>query len=680
MDHPRSKLPAVLAILFCIALLGGVGVLLWKTLPEKQQPQQAETIQTDSVFSSEQTAVEPEREAPYEGELPEQAEAAQPEQPDSEQPSEPAADPAAPDDTPVTDAQKTAQATLASMTEDEKLWQLFFVTPEAITNVNTATVAGEATKNALAQYPVGGIVYFAKNLEDRAQAAALLANTQSYAKIPLFLGVDEEGGTVSRIGANEALGGTKVADMRSFGQSADPAQVYAAGQTLAANLTGLGFNLDFAPDCDVVSGVDSVIGSRSFGSDPELCASLAGVIDADTGEEVLFGDDFTVDDIIWTGPQPTLREEGARAGVADCRPLAALADYLAAAIRLGRRIHYLPPYRGETKLQLSALLGIAPALLHDYKSVDLMFAVAEMREVKSAEEVAQMEDAFHIGYAMHTTAMRMCRAGVVEREIAGAIEGVAKSMGLGVSFPSIVSQHGETLHNLNSEGVLADGRLLLVDAGGENRMNYCSDHTRTYPVSGRFTAQQREIYDIVLACHDHIARIVRPGMMYMQEVHLEAYRKLAEGLVGVGLLKGSADDAVAAGAMYLFMPHGLGHGLGMDVHDCENIGERSFDYSLVAERAAQSATCLHRATWRLRPGTILSDEPGIYFIPALVDKCEAEGKFRGIVDYDLLRSRYLDFGGIRIEDDLLVTDTGCRILGDRTIPVTVEELEAVVGR
>ena len=274
MDHPRSKLPAVLAILFCIALLGGVGVLLWKTLPEKQQPQQAETIQTDSVFSSEQTAVEPEREAPYEGELPEQAEAAQPEQPDSEQPSEPAA----PDDTPVTDAQKTAQATLASMTEDEKLWQLFFVTPEAITNVNTATVAGEATKNALAQYPVGGIVYFAKNLEDRAQAAALLANTQSYAKIPLFLGVDEEGGTVSRIGANEALGGTKVADMRSFGQSADPAQVYAAGQTLAANLTGLGFNLDFAPDCDVVSGVDSVIGSRSFGSDPELCASLAGVI------------------------------------------------------------------------------------------------------------------------------------------------------------------------------------------------------------------------------------------------------------------------------------------------------------------------------------------------------------------------------------------------------------------
>ena len=406
--------------------------------------------------------------------------------------------------------------------------------------------------------------------------------------------------------------------------------------------------------------------------------SLAGVIDADTGEEVLFGDDFTVDDIIWTGPQPTLREEGARAGVADCRPLAALADYLAAAIRLGRRIHYLPPYRGETKLQLSALLGIAPALLHDYKSVDLMFAVAEMREVKSAEEVAQMEDAFHIGYAMHTTAMRMCRAGVVEREIAGAIEGVAKSMGLGVSFPSIVSQHGETLHNLNADGVLTDGRLLLCDAGAESVEGYCSDHTRTYPVSGRFTPQQREIYDIVLAAHDHVARIVGPHMMYT-EVHNAAYLTLAEGLVGVGLLKGSAADAVASGAMTMLMPHGLGHGLGMDVHDCEAMGERSFDFSQIRERAAASGTCIYRAAWRLEPGTVMTDEPGLYFIPALIDKCRAEGKYQGIVDYDALEA-YRDFGGIRIEDDILVTEEGSRILGDRKIPITAEELEAVVGK
>ena len=277
MDHPRSQLPAVLAVLFCIALLAGVGVLLWKTLPEKQKPEQAETIQTDGVFSSEPTTVEPEREAPYEGELPDQVEAAQPETPDEQQP-ESTENPEVPDNMTVSGAQQTAQALLDTMTDEEKLWQLFFVTPEAITNVNTATVAGEATKKALAQYPVGGIVYFAKNLEDREQTVALLENTQSYAKIPLFLGVDEEGGTVSRVGSNPDMGVPSVGDMRSLGKSQDPAAVYAAGQDIGGGLHALGFNLDFAPVADVAQGADSVIGSRSFGSDAELCASLAGVI------------------------------------------------------------------------------------------------------------------------------------------------------------------------------------------------------------------------------------------------------------------------------------------------------------------------------------------------------------------------------------------------------------------
>ena len=277
MDHPRSQLPAVLAVLFCIALLAGVGVLLWKTLPEKQKPEQAETIQTDGVFSSEPTTVEPEREAPYEGELPDQVEAAQPETPDEQHP-ESTENPEVPDNMTVSGAQQTAQALLDTMTDEEKLWQLFFVTPEAITNVNTATVAGEATKKALAQYPVGGIVYFAKNLEDREQTVALLENTQSYAKIPLFLGVDEEGGTVSRVGSNPDMGVPSVGDMRSLGKSQDPAAVYAAGQDIGGGLHALGFNLDFAPVADVAQGADSVIGSRSFGSDAELCASLAGVI------------------------------------------------------------------------------------------------------------------------------------------------------------------------------------------------------------------------------------------------------------------------------------------------------------------------------------------------------------------------------------------------------------------
>ena len=406
--------------------------------------------------------------------------------------------------------------------------------------------------------------------------------------------------------------------------------------------------------------------------------ALVGVIDADSGEEALYGDDFTVEDIIWTGPQPTLRELGAEVGVATTFPTSALEARLRKAIAQGRRIHFLPPYRGETKLQLAALLGIDAAALHAYKSVDLMFAVAEMRERKSAEEIAELEKSFEIGYEMHTTAMRMCRAGVVEREIAGAIEGVAKSRGLGVSFPSIVSQHGETLHNLNCDGVLENGRLLLCDAGAEGLSYYVSDHTRTYPVSGKFTERQKDIYSIVLEAHDRVAGLVRPHMMYT-EVHRAAYTILAEGLVRLGLMHGSAEDAVEAGAMTLFMPHGLGHGIGLDVHDCEAMGERSFDFGSIAERAAQSATCIYRAAWRLEAGTVLSDEPGIYFIPALIDKCRAEGLYKGVVDYDALEA-YRDFGGIRIEDDLLVTETGCRMLGDRKIPVTIDELEAVVGR
>ena len=216
---------------------------------------------------------------------------------------------------------------------------------------------------------------------------------------------------------------------------------------------------------------------------------------------------------------------------------------------------------------------------------------------------------------------------------------------------------------------------ILRSAAGETVEGYCSDHTRTYPVSGRFTQKQKDIYNIVLAAHDHVARIVKPHMMYT-EVHNAAYMTLAEGLVGLGLLKGPAADAVAAGAMTMLMPHGLGHGLGMDVHDCEAMGERSFDYGSIAERAAESGTCVYRAAWRIEPGTVMTDEPGLYFIPALIDKCRAEGKYKGIVDYDALEA-YRDFGGIRIEDDILVTESGSRIIGDRKIPVTVEELEGL---
>ncbi|MBE6175967.1 MAG: M24 family metallopeptidase [Rikenellaceae bacterium] len=406
--------------------------------------------------------------------------------------------------------------------------------------------------------------------------------------------------------------------------------------------------------------------------------SMMGVIDAESGEAMLFGDDFTVEDIIWTGPMPTIAEQGAEVGVERTFPLAEVRTLLRKAIEQNRPVHYLPPYRAELKISLAELLGIRLDMLHERKSLDLMFAVAEMREKKSAEEVEALERAFKIGYQMHITAMRMCRPGVVEREIAGRLEGIAKSYGQGVSFPTIVTQHGEILHNHNHDGVLEAGRLLLVDGGGESVEGYCSDHTRTYPVSGKFTDLQRDIYNIVLRAHGEVKDLIKPGMMY-NDIHRAAYLSLADGLKGMGLIKSTPEDAVAAGALYLFMPHGLGHGMGMDVHDLENIGERSFDFTTVAERAAASATCIHRSTWRVEPGTVMSDEPGIYFIPALIDKCRAEGKFAGIVDYDALDA-YRTFGGIRIEDDVLVTETGSRFIGDKLLPLSVEELEAVVGK
>ena len=404
--------------------------------------------------------------------------------------------------------------------------------------------------------------------------------------------------------------------------------------------------------------------------------SLIGLIDAESGEAMLFGDDFTVEDIIWTGPMPTIAEQGAEVGVEKAFPLNDIRVVLRK--EQNRPVHYLPPYRAELKISVAEMLGIRLDMLHERKSLDLMFSVAEMREKKSAEEIEALERAFKIGYQMHMTAMRMCRPGVVEREIAGRVEGIAKSYGQGVSFPTIVTQHGEILHNHNHDGVLESGRLLLVDGGGESVEGYCSDHTRTYPVNGKFTDVQKEIYNIVLRAHGEVKDMIKPGTMYT-DIHRASYLSLAEGLKGVGLIKSTAEDAVDAGAMYMFMPHGLGHGMGMDVHDLENIGERSFDFSTVADRAAKSATCIHRGSWRVESGTVMSDEPGIYFIPALIDKCRAEGKFNGIVDFDKLDA-FRNFGGIRIEDDVLVTETGSRFIGDKLLPLTVEELEAVIGK
>ncbi len=404
---------------------------------------------------------------------------------------------------------------------------------------------------------------------------------------------------------------------------------------------------------------------------------MVGVLDIDAGEDTLYGDDLSMDDIIWTGPQPTVAELGARIGISQTKPLAALPEQITLALRKGRPVHFLPPYRAENKLLLSRLLGVAVDALSNYISVELALAVVSLRDKKSDEEIAEIERACEIGYQMHTTAMRMCRPGVVEREIAGAIEGVAMQYGAGVSFASIVSQHGETLHNHCYDGVLESGRLLLVDAGAETTMNYCSDFTRTFPVNGKFTQKQKDIYNIVLAANARTFELAGPEKLY-RDIHLEACRVIVDGLKDLGIMQGNTDDALEAGAHALFMPHGLGHMMGIDVHDMEDIGEKYVGYDLETKRSEQLGVSALRMGRRLKPGMVMTDEPGIYFIPAYIAKWKAEGLNKAFIRFDRAE-QYLDFGGIRIEDDLLITPTGNRILGKRRVPVTVEEIEAFMA-
>lgn len=403
---------------------------------------------------------------------------------------------------------------------------------------------------------------------------------------------------------------------------------------------------------------------------------LAGVIDVDSGEEFIFGNDVDIEDIIWMGPQVPLNEKAGAVGVNKTQPSKALFDSIVKAIQAGRKIHILPPYRAENKLFLSKLLGILPSRLKAYSSLELIKAIVDLRSVKEAREIAEIKKACAVGYQMHVTAMKMAKAGIWEQTIAGTIEGIANAGGGMVSFPVILSQNGETLHNHNHSQILQDGRLLLVDAGAEVGSHYASDFTRTFPVSGKFTQKQREIYDIVLAANNRATALAKPGITY-QSVHLAVCETIASGLKELGLMKGDVKEAVRNGAHALFMPHGLGHMMGLDVHDMEDLGQIYVGYDDETRPIDQFGTAYLRMGRKLQPGFVVTNEPGIYFIPALIEKWKVENINTDFINFDRLES-YLDFGGIRLEDDILITDTGCEIIGER-IPITPEEIENIRG-
>ncbi|MBN2246697.1 MAG: aminopeptidase P family protein [Candidatus Aminicenantes bacterium] len=403
---------------------------------------------------------------------------------------------------------------------------------------------------------------------------------------------------------------------------------------------------------------------------------LAGIIDIDEGKDIIFGNDIDVEDIIWMGDLPKLKDRASEAGVNHTMPYAELDNILKTAISKGKKVHFLPPYRMENTVKLSRLLGLHEAVVNLYASIELIRAVVEQRSIKMKEEIDEIEKAHNIAYEMHTTAMKMTKPGIYEYEIAGKIEGIAAAMGGMISFPIILTINGQTLHNHYHGNKLVEGRLLVNDSGAESSRHYSSDITRTIPVSGKFSSKQKEIYNIVLDAQESAIKVMKPGYKN-KNTHFVAVKKIAKGLSELGLMKGNIEEAVKAGAHALFMPHGLGHMMGLDVHDMEDLGENYVGYDEKTKRSDQFGLAYLRMAKELEPGHVLTVEPGIYFIPALIDQWKKEKRHLAFIDYSKV-DKYRDFGGIRIEDNILITKTGSRVIG-KTIPKTIDDVEAITG-
>lgn len=402
---------------------------------------------------------------------------------------------------------------------------------------------------------------------------------------------------------------------------------------------------------------------------------LAGIMDLDSGIDYIFGNDVDIDDIIWMGVQPTIKEQALKAGVKETGPLSDAEKMVKKTLSEGRKVHFLPPYRGETKIWLSDLTGIHHSELKKNASVELIRAVIDLRMQKDDHEISEIERMVDVAWLMHTNAMKMAKPGVKEQEIAGVVEGTALSYAGPVSFPVILSINGQTLHNHYHGNLLKEGRMLVVDAGCESDLHYASDITRTVPVGGKFSQRQKEIYQVVLDANMAATAAVKPGVPF-REVHLLAAKVVAKGLTALGLMKGDPEEAVKAGAHALFFPHGLGHPLGLDVHDLEGLGENFIGYDDEVKRSNEFGLGFLRFGRKLRENFVMTIEPGIYFIPELIDLWKKENKNSAFINYEKVET-YKDFGGIRIEDDVLVTKDGYRVLG-KPIPKTIEDIETIM--
>ncbi len=455
------------------------------------------------------------------------------------------------------------------------------------------------------------------------------------------------------------------------------AEVYIQRRKMLIEKIGSGLILFFGNDESPMNYSDNAYPFRQhssflyyFGID---FPSLAALIDIDNQRQIIFGDDFTIDDIVWRGPQPTIAGRASRSGITETQPMVKLYTLLKEAQASRKVIHFLPPYRYENKIKLLRLLNIRPDQVNVNASPELVKAVISQREIKSSEEISEIEKAVDLSVDMHQTAMLMARPGMTEAQVAARVHELVLAQNCTLAFPTIATVNGQTLHNHSHENTLKEGDLFLLDAGAESQLHYAGDLSSTFPVSQRFTETQKIIYQASLNAHEAAIRTIAPGVRF-RNVHLAACRSIASSMKELGLMKGDVDEAVAAGAHALFFPCGTGHMMGLDVHDMEDLGEIWVGYDGELKSTQFGLKSLRLAK-ELRPGHVFTIEPGIYFIPELIDLWRAEGKMDAFLNWDEIE-KFRNFGGIRNEEDFLVTETGFRRLG-KSKPKTIEEVEAL---
>ena len=401
-------------------------------------------------------------------------------------------------------------------------------------------------------------------------------------------------------------------------------------------------------------------------------SGLAAIIDIDNDAEIVFGNELTIDDIVWTGTQPTLKEKSETVGVAKTLPMTELGNYISKARTKGQTVHFLPPYRGDHKVWLWELLGVEPAAQTAKASVPFIKAIVAQRNYKDEEEIRLIEESVDLSTEMHLAAYRTVRPDIHESQVAAAVEEVACRHGNALAFPTIATVQGQVLHNHGFIHQLREGDIFLLDAGAETKSHYAGDLSSSMPVGEKFTERQEIVYNIHLASFRAAVDTLKLGVPF-RDAHIAAATKIAEGMKDLGLMKGDPAEAAEAGAYALFFPCGLGHMVGLDVHNMENLGEQYVGYADGQVKSTQFGFKSLRLARPLEKGFVFTIEPGIYFIPELMDKWRAEHQFMDFINYDKLDA-WRNFTGLRNELNYVMTDTGVRLLGTVKKPMTLEEV------